>query len=795
MLKNYLKTAWRNLTRNKAYAFTNLAGLGIGLAAVMLILLYVQDELSFDRWHPKVDRVYRIVHDAMGPEGKEEKGGSTGGPQAAAFRKEIPEVEDACRYQGGWQFLVKKGHEALTENVDYADNSIFSVFSFPLLEGDPGQALTEETNVVVSEDIARKYFNRTDVIGQTLEINEEGEFKPFRISAVAKNTPLNSSIRFDILLPMERRMHETWTQNWGGGYLNTFVVLRPNANIHAVEDKMSASFIVHFGPKYQEFKKKYPGLYYHYKLQPYLSMHLDKEYNATSGINHWSDATYSYILSGIALFILLIASINFINLSLARSLRRGKEIGIRKVAGGTRGQLMRQFLSESLLLNILAFIPALVLTELCLPAFSQLANKELSVSYLFHAPVLLLFGGLILVNTFLSGFYPALVLSGFNPVQTLYGRFRLTGKNYLGRSLVVLQFTLAVLLITGTLVMQQQFRYMVHKDPGYRTDGMVNLWIPYNDGGKHLAPLMAELIKYPAIRQVGAQSVDFTNENNTSIQVNNKDLYDVPFYRIDAQILSILQVRMTEGRNFYSDATDSLSCIVNQSMVDAAGWKNPVGQKLKWDKKEFQVVGVAKDFHYNSMRQKIGPAFFYTASFFQYGVVLIKTDPARRIEAGQAIQKTFRELYPYYPCNFSFLDELLTDQYKSEKRWMTIVTVAALLSIFISCLGLFGLVSLSVGQRVKEIGVRKVLGAGNWGLAGLLTKSFIQLVVLSFLIAVPLGWYFAQKWLNDFAYRIRLSWELFAMVGLLTLVVALATMSIQSLKAARANPAESLRSE
>jgi putative ABC transport system permease protein len=647
---------------------------------------------------------------------------------------------------------------------------------------------------VVSEDIARKYFNSVHVIGKTMEINEDGKFSTFIITGVARNSPLNSSIRFDLLMPIEATLKGDWTKIWTNTFLNTFVVLRPLADKAAVERKMAAIFKGHEGKFFEDFKKKHPNFYYRYKLQPYLRLHLEKEYNAGNGINAWSDASYSYILGGIALFILVIASINFINLTLGRSLRRGKEIGIRKVTGGTRSQLISQFMGESLLLNILAFIPALILVQLCLPWFSELAGKHLSAAYLFKWQTVMLFALLVVINAFLSGFYPALILSGFNPVQTLYGRFRLTGKNYLGKTLVVVQFAMAVFLIIGTVVMQNQFHFMVTSDAGYKTADMIDLQIPIADEHK-LSSFRSELAKFPFIEQVGAQSNDLTSGNMTHIVVGQKDLYDVSFFKMDERMLPMLQVPFVAGRNFAGVPSDSLNVIVNQSMVEAAGWKDPLGQKLKWDDRDLTVIGVVKDFHTASMKQKITPAFIHLSPSSDFYELMIKINGRERLAAVQAIGKIYKQLYPFYPFNYNFLDDMLADQYKSDQRWKTIITIAAVLSIFISCLGLFGLAALSIDQRTKEIGVRKVLGANTLSITKLLSGDFLKLVLLSIGVASPLAWYFSNKWLQDYAYRIHIGWWVFALAGSLVVLISLITLSFQSVKAAMANPARSLHAE
>jgi putative ABC transport system permease protein len=730
----------------------------------------------------------------MSPEGKEEKGGNTGKLQAQAFRERIPEIEATCRLRGGWQELVKKGENALSENITYVDSNFFNMFSFPILEGDALTPLNKWTNVVVTEDIAKKYFGTTHAVGKSLEINQDGNFSTFTISAVAKNTPVNSSIRFDFLLPIERTMQDDWTNHWMTSFLNTFVQLRKDADITAVTKKMVDVFNERAGEQMADMKKKYPGVFYRYRLQPFGQMHLDKDYNIGNGLGSPSNATYSYILSGIALFILIIACINFINLTLARSLRRGKEVGIRKVAGSTRAQLIWQHIGETFILNIAAFVPALIIVQLCLPYFSELADKELSIAYIFRFQNLLLFLLLVVINTLLSGSYPAFILSGFNPVQTLYGKFKLTGKNYLAKSLVVVQFVIAVFLIIGTVVMQKQFNFMLNKDVGYKTAGIIDISIPYEQADK-LPALKNELNKLSFVKQTAAQSISMTGINTTSVEVNNKEVFDVPFFKMDENSLSLLNIKFAAGRNFSGIPADSNNCIINEAMVKASGLKEPIGQKLNWNDHNLVIIGVVKDFNTTSLRAKIAPCLIEQLPGQTYTQLMVKIDMDNKATAIQAIQKAYRGIISFYPFDYTFLEDEIGAQYKADLKWKTIITFSAVLSIFISCLGLFGLAALSIVERTKEIGIRKVLGANVLSITQLVSKDFLKLVFVAVLIASPVAWYFSNRWLQDFAYRINIGGWIFLLAGSIALAIAFITVSFQAIKAAIANPVKSLRTE
>jgi len=794
MIKNYFKIAWRNLSRHRMYSFTNIAGLSIGLASVMLIMLYVSDEISFDKFHNNGKHIYRVVHDARSPEGNDEKGGNTGKLQASAFRDRIPEIEATCRLRGGWQELVKKGSNALSENITYVDSNFFNMFSFGMLEGNATTALNEWTNVVITEDIANKYFGSTHVIGKTLEINQDGTFQTFTITAVAKNPPVNSSIRFDFLLPIERTLQGDWTNRWMTNFLNTFLQVRKDADLEAVTKKMNDISNERMGDQMAEIKKKYPGVFFQYRLQPFEQLHLNNDYNVGNGLTSGSNAQYSFILGGIALFILIIACINFINLTLARSLKRGKEIGIRKVAGSTRSQLIWQHIGETLMLNMAAFIPAFFIVQLCLPYFSELANKELSIAYLFSSKNIMLFLALIIINTLLSGSYPAFVLSGFNPVQTLYGKFRLTGKNYLAKSLVVVQFVIAVFLIIGTVVMQKQFNFILGKDVGYKTAGIVDISVPYEQADK-LPALKNELNKLSFVKQTAAQSISMTGMNTTSVEVNKKEVFDVPFFKMDENVLSLLQMKFVAGRNFAGLPSDTNHCIINESMVKAAGLKQPIGEKLLWNDHTLDIIGVVKDFNTTSLKTKIAPCLIQQLPGQTYTQLMVKIDDKNKAGAIQAIQKAYRSIIPLYPFDYTFLDDEIAQQYKADQKWKTIVSFSAFLSILVSCLGLFALAALSIVERTKEIGIRKVLGASVFGITQLVSKDFLKLVFIAVMIASPVAWYFAHQWLQDFAYRVNIGAWIFLIAGGIVCSVAFLTVSVQAIKAAMANPVKSLRTE
>ena len=799
MIKNYLITAWRNLTRHKTYSIINIAGLSIGLACAMLILLYVKDEVSFDKFHKSVNNVYRIVTlSKFG--GTYHKDSNTGFLQGPRFAKNVPGIETFVRVQSGAQD-IKTGQEIQSQDLLYVDSSFFSVFTFPLLSGNAATCLIEPHSIVLSEDAAIKHFGKTDVVGKTMMLKDDSIFVPYKVTAVAKRCPQNSSIQFSVLLPFrESESDAKNNENWFNFFLNTFVVLNPNSNPQKVENQMQSFFVRDAGAAYKEMVEKYlnghdegMGTYF---LQPFTDMHMNTELPAQNGLQNASNPMYSYILSGIALFVLLIACINFVNLTIARSLKRAKEIGVRKVIGSDRKQLIFQFLGESFLLCLIAFTLALLLVKLSLPVFNNLANKALSFSYLFDVKLITAYFVLFLLTGLLAGFYPALVLSGYKPVDTLYSRFNLAGKNYLQKSLVVLQFALASFLIIGTFTIYRQFNFLTKTDLGYDDSNIVEV---SKEGLKHneAATFKAELLKNPNIVDVAPKNSGFWS---TSAKIANDSVINFAYETVDESYIPTLKIPLVQGRNFSrSNPSDAASSIlVNEAFVKKAGWKNPIGETVNFyyrDNEIYQVIGVVKDYHYAALNQKIGPQMFTMKNSNGYGNFNIKIKPGTETESLNFIQQKFKEFFPLSPYSYIFKDDQRIMQYEWEAKWKQIILFGAILTIFISCIGLFGLSVLSAEKRTKEIGIRKVLGASVNHVVTALSKDFLKLVSIALILAIPLAWLAANKWLQNYPYRISLGWWPFVTACLLVLIVALATVSFQALKAAMANPVKSLRTE
>jgi putative ABC transport system permease protein len=801
MIRNYFTMARRTLAYNKVYSFINVVGLSIGLAAAMLILLYTKDEVSFDKFHANNPNVYRITNKYISPAGKQVGVmGNTGYVAGPKFAVGVPEIKAFVRYHGH-RNDIKKGNEIKSEEIFRVDSSFFSVFSFPLLSGNPKTALKEPRSVVLSEKMAEKHFGSKDVLGRTIlmkdSFDRDARFEPYTVTGVAKKSPQNSSIKFEILIPMvigPGEIHRA--TNWFNTFMNTFVLLTPGANLAQVERKMNLVYNADAKEAIKEVAQKY-GMKdkKEYYLQPFTDMHLSAELPSDSGLAGHSNPQWSYILTGIALFILAIACINFVNLTVARSLRRAKEIGIRKVVGSGRMQLIFQFLGESFLLCMVAFIFALMLVQLVLPTFNHLANKALALSYLFDINLTLGYLVLFLATGLLAGFYPAIVLSGYDPVKTLYHRFQLSGKNYLQTTLVVLQFTIASFLIIGTLTVNSQFNYLIDKDLGYNDEHLIS--VEKSNLTREQAHLLRqELQKDPNIIAVAPKN---SGRWNTSVKVNRGTEVAFTYETVDPEYLPVIQVPVLRGRNFSINfqADSTRSVLVNEEFVRQAGWKDPIGEIVDFSYENFKctVIGVVKDYHYTDLNEKIGPQLFTMRPSNPYGRFFVKIKPGTETSSLLHIAETYTRLFPLNPYAYQFMDDENLKRYESEAKWRQIMLFGTILTIFISCIGLFGLATLSAQRRSKEVGIRKVMGASVASITRLLTSDFLKLVSISFVFAFPLAYYAIDKWLQNYPYRIGIDAFIFLEAALFAVVIAFLTVSFQSVRTALTNPVKSLRSE
>lgn len=799
MWKHYLKVAWRNLKRSKVFSVINIIGLTVGLTCSMLILLFVKDELSYDRFHSKQQQIYRITTESH-YKGETRRSSITGLVEGPKFAQHVPGIKAFVRYQSAGTDY-KKGTEVQSLSLFRTDPDFFKVFSFPLISGDPATCLRDPNSIVLSKDEAIRQFGSTDILGKTVLLKEDTVFKPYTVTAVAKNCPENSSIRFNALSQFRStKEEESDLENWFNSYINTFVLLDDRADPHQVERQMQRYYLKDASSSFKTILKKY-GIpesdismdIYH--LQALTDMHLDKKISSGNGIRATSNPLYSYMLSGIALFILLIACINFINLTVARSIKRAKEIGIRKVVGSDKKQLIIQFMGESILLCMMAFILAIILTEALLPLFNRLAGKSLSLSYLLDVKLVAELIALFATVSFIAGFYPAIVLTRFEPTKILYNRFQVQGKNYLQKSLVIVQFVMATFLVVLTFVLYQQFTYLTNADLGYDDSNLI-LIEQYNTRSN--GTLFRErLSKNPNIVDVSAKNA---GNNSTIGKINSEAVIHFRQDLITPNYLSQLKIPLASGRNFSTaNPTDSVDkVLVNEAFVKEAGWQDPLGQKITFtteDNKVVQVIGVVKNYHYGSMNEQIGPQVFQWKDINKLNAFYIKLKPGQSAGILDYIKSTYQQLYPLSPFSYSFVEDTNKLQYSDIAKWRQILLFGALITIVISFMGLFGLSVLSSERRKKEIGIRKVYGASVRSIIQLLTFDYLKLVIIAMVIATPLTIIAASKFLQTMLYRISLSWQLFIIPDILVILLAFLTVFVQTRQSAVINPVKSLKNE
>ncbi|MCH8960713.1 MAG: ABC transporter permease [Bacteroidetes bacterium] len=793
MLKNYFKIAFRNFKKRRGYAFINVAGLAVGMACCLLIALFVRHERSYDRYHEHADRIFRLV----------EERARVGAPFAPALLNEFPEVEQAVRlHHMFWTTpLLQAGERGFYEDrIFFADSSLFDVFSFRLLRGDPKTALAAPFSMILTEAMAAKYFGDADPMGQVIAYDNT---HTYTVTGIVENTPPPSHFRFDFLASFSTLyvLEEFWGMplTWTNPTATTYLLLSDPDAAEALEARLPDFIVKHRGEAFRN------GRTFH--LQPLTDIHLHSNRRGEFGPN--GDIAYVYIFSAIALFILFIACFNFINLSTARSMERAREVGMRKVMGSSRGLLIRQFLSESVVMCGFAFVLALGIIVAALPYFSGLAGKEMTFSMVLNPTLVLSVLGLTLLVGLLAGSYPAFVFSGFPAIEVLKGVFHSSAKGgMLRKGLVVFQFTLSIALIASTAVVFDQLAYMRGQDLGFDKEQVLVVDarnLPTDVMQRQHETVKAEFMQHPSIQHASA-SMSVPGQS-TWLQVifaeglDENDSRRVQLIPIDDNYVETLGIEMAAGRDFSPEfMTDQdKGVLVNEAAVESIGWGTPedaVGKTINFGgDQDLRVVGVIKNYHHDSFKETLEPMLFlvYPQAFRYFSVRLDKQNMPESIAH---LEQAWKALFPGYAFESFFLDADLDEIYESEQNLSAVVRFATLLAIFIACLGLFGLASFTAEQRTKEIGVRKTLGASVTSIVLLLSKEFTKLVVVAFAVAAPVA-YFAmdQWWLQDFAYRIDISWPIFLMAGLSALVIAWLTVSYQSVKAALTNPVEALRYE
>jgi putative ABC transport system permease protein len=807
MWKNYFKIAWRNLLKKKVYSFINIVGLGVGMACCLLIFLFVQDELSYDTYHEKGERIYRLTHGSRSPEGVTE-GDDTApfwvwhnAPVGPALKEEFPEVEKIVQFSGRSDLLLSYGETTLQEDgVFFMDSTVFDVFSWKLIQGDPKTALVAPFSIVLTESTAKRYFGDEEPLGKTLKGSESagrGRAGDYTVTGVMEDIPSNSHFTFNALLS-----------------LSTFKLSNPN-----VFDKWGyVDFYTYFLASEQfdpiAFEAKLPGFIkrratdtnedYAIKVEPLKDVYLRTTAQRLPG--ETGSLTNIYVFSLIGLFILVIAMINFMNLSTARSMERAKEVGIRKSIGADRRSLIYQFLGESLIIVFLAALVAVLFVSVALPMMNDLTGKAFAFDQLINWQTVPFFLGIMLIVGLLAGSYPAFVLSSFQPVLILKGINKSSTKGvFLRKGLVVFQFSLSIALIAGTMIVYTQLGHLLDKDMGFDKEQMLVLDYNYDERVNYMSSaLKAEMENLPSVTSAAfSRSVPGSYFPNAYTNIQNAEGEMVgmaqPVFQVGIDFINHYDLQLVAGRSysreFPSDSSSAL--VINEATARQFGYANPadiVGKKFDQWGRAGEVIGVVKDFNYISLHRTIEPL---TLPFEPYAsrYLSLKVSGGDISATIAQVQEVWGKLAPQRPFLYSFLDEDFNTQYQSDFRFRKIFTTFSMLAILIACLGLLGLATYTAEQRTKEIGVRKVLGADVSSIVGLLSRDFVKLVLMAVVIATPVSWYAMNQWLEGFAYQVPVHWWTFGIAGIMAVVVALATISFQSIKAALMNPVKSLRSE
>ncbi|GAB3958751.1 ABC transporter permease [Spirosoma harenae] len=811
MLQNYLKIAYRNLVNNKSFSLINITGLALGIACSIILFLFILDELNFDAFNKKASQTYRLyVHSSINDE--EASNAKTAPPAGPTLVQMLPEVLTQTRigYFGVHDLRYKD--KVFRENSIYtADSTYFDVFTLPFVHGNPANALKNPNSIVLTQTMARKYFGQENPTGKSFLVDETNSYL---ITGVMKDFPDKSHFRCDFLLSMST-YPQVNQQNWLQGNYSTYIVLKEGADPTRVERKMQQAVLDRLGPELekalgismQQFLAN--GNVFEYRMQPLLSiyLHAKRQYNIDPN-TEWGnarigDSVYVSIFSVVALFILLIAVINFVNLSTARSEKRAKEVGVRKAIGSSRLKLMGQFTTESLLLTGLSVIVALFLIQLMLPSFNQIAGRQLTLSLFTNAYTLPTLIAFTLIVGLLAGSYPAFFLSSFRPVEVLKSGVQ-KRKSSLRSLLVITQFSISITLILGMIIIRNQLGYLQHKDLGFNKEHLLSI----NNGaalGDKLKPFKAELLKNPAILSVSNSSLLFANGIPGSAYLAGKRSGTDPvlsqYLDVDADFVKTFAVPIKAGRFFSNDRlADSTTVVINEAAVRAFNTNNPLDQELTEvdvnGSKTYKIIGVINDFNYESLHRQVRPLVFHFSPVRQATSILtVRIQPNATKHAIDYIEETWQRFEKTDHCHYSFLDERLARLYEAEQKTSIIATIFSALAIFIACLGLFGLAVFITEQRTKEIGIRKVLGASIAEILYLLSRQFIAWVAIAILIASPIAWYAMSRWLDNFAYRVEISWWVFVVAAFLAIGIAILTVSFQSLKAALMNPVKSLRAE
>lgn len=805
MIKKFFLVAYRNLKKNKGYTFLNVLGLSAGLTCFAFIAVWVKDELSYDRFNEKADRIVRVVGKVT-TEAETFDHSVTSVPMAAALREDFPEIENTVRIDKNNSIIVRNGAKQFTEDkILLTDPSFFDVFSYKLSAGDEKTALNDPYTIILTQSMAKKYFGKEDPLGKSLLILLYDSTRAgalYKITGVIPDPPANAHFRFNFLSSfktLEQAEPESTTEDgWGSNGYYTYILLNDKTAIKKLEAKLTAFTEKHIGTKMKEWKMRYD-----FFLQPLRSIHLQS--NRRYEIEPTGSMSYILIFSIIGIFILLIAGINYMNLATARSAQRAKEVGIKKVLGAGKTELVIQYLVEAVLVSLVSLLVAFAFCQLLQPVMDQLTGK--SVSLFNDKGTLLFLTGVAVLLGIGAGLYPAFFLTAYNPVNVLKGSDQSrAGGVWLRKTLVITQFTISVVLIVGILVVNAQLSYIQHKDLGYKKDALLALKVNGSpDVVKNFQAFKNSLLANPLVSGVTTSNAllgaGLGNNGATTTNGEGKSITtSIYWLKVDQDYIKVHEMKVVAGRNFSENIiADTASYLINESAVRSLGWGSPenaINKPFGMGGDGGKIIGVVKDFHFNSLQHAVEPLVIMPRlpnnGFSQ---ITMRIDMNNTKSVLKFVSDNWQKYFPAYDLAYTFVDKKLQEQYKSEERFEKFFFYFSILSLLIACLGLFGLTAYATQQRTKEIGIRKVLGASVGGITALLSKDFLKLVLIGTAIAFPLSWWVMNKWLQDFAYRIQIGWWVFVVAGAAALLIALLTVSFQAIRAAIANPVKSLRTE
>jgi putative ABC transport system permease protein len=791
MIRNYFTIAWRNLVKNKVFSLINILGLTIGITVCLMIFVFIMNEFSTDGFHRNADRIYRLRR-GFTVEGVQKNAVWVSYPYAPTLKNDFPNlVEKAVRIRPD-NDLFTIGDRAFNETGVYkVDSDFFRVFSFPLVRGDAGTVLREPKSVVLTETTAKKYFGDKDPIGQVLEMDKRMSLK---VTGIARDVPANSHLTFDMVVPLAAEHKDTSTDSWPSNGVFTYLLLRQGTDPHLLERQLPAFIDKYMGPVMRAH-----GTHFTLEMTPMRKVYFEPNY--FDPVRH-GDKTVVFVFISIAALILLIACINFTNLSTLRAVERSKEVGLRKVLGALRAHLIRQFIGESLLLAFVSCVLSVCLLMILMPVYNDLLDRTIVVSWMTPVMYLFLLGVIVAVG-FIAGSYPAFVLSAFKPIESLKGKLRL-GKSgsFFRQALVVVQFSISVFLVIGTLVMMHQMYYVQHANVGYNKDQTLVINIDNNDIYNHRVQFKKALEGVAGVESVSMMSGEpggFFDGYSFKVEGHAEQFFSGRTEFSDFQIVPTLGLKVIAGRDFSAAfGTDSTGAVIlNRAAATEFGF-TPETAVGHWVfntiyNEQRRVVGVVEDFNFSSLKEKMEPLVITPGQ--DNRVILVRLNPGSAARGLALAEKAYKEAAPGYPFEYHFLDKEFDALYRADRRQQSLLSVFSGLSIFIACLGLFGLASFTAAKRLKEIGVRKVLGSSVGNIVFLLVGDLLRPILLGVVIAVPIGYYIMSQWLQNFAYRTALSWWVFALASVLTMVIALATIGAKALKAAMASPVKSLRAE